>query len=1295
MIKKGVYTIHDDTLASQDVQGVFYDFDTYAALMEKAVLASPILSKTVEGASPSNVYRRAVVTSDGNLSFEPGPDQINIIHRRYDSQLREDVYYARSVSGRNVPHIRLSGHMAKQGIDGLFTPTETKTQFLNAGHDIVKMDALPRLDFMRDALSADSFGLMHNAAPLDSAVEFLDVRSVGGGVGGTLSVSGATATLTFSEKQKAKPILFPVLQNTAVFAYLDIVEITDTQAVFRWLTGPDTPITLEGRLIAVTGILFPDSHATPAPLPAILPRRDVFSVALGSTVTGNILANDIGTGLVVTKINGVEANVGTEFRLDAGGYLTVAEDGALTYDPRDDELFADVVGGRSKGVAATYTVSSGETEAEGYIIITVTARPMTITLDDEYVISLTTSGMINIFTQENNPHDVITITKFNGQNLVGGRLVTNISFRMNYEDHLMKMTVLNDGTIQNGTIYSSYGYDEVTRTVQISFTDGNTEYDTNITFKMVDASKIVVTPDVVSIPVSSAVTGNVLENDEGQVLYISDVNGSVSNVGKEFPLKEKGGSTIGTVTLNEDGTYTANNFGYDNIADTRGMPVIIKYTVKSRLNTNLKKASTLTVTVYGNKVPLIVRDVIATSIMGLMPDKVNLLENSTGKNMEVVSFNNIKFDGDEPPEFHAYYDEENPWEGSYIYLEAKKYGLLVHKQSQGKPTWPDTMKYIIPFAVTDGIVTASANYVLTITPNSVKEPFTQDMNIGVAFISTLANVEYSEPVDYMGPLIRSHGGYYSSYADAVAVEGGEIGEPFVGENGLVSFTVDSSRLYYSPTPEALGRHGESDSVKITFEVHVSGRTYTISGTYTVTIYDDVQPLVGPDDVTVILPEYDAITPAHLTVDVSSYMESGFKPIITKVVGVTETESHSTAVVCTDYDKISASFKENSPELVLTVHDDMSIYNTETKTGKLIVSLKAGLGDSTKDVTVNITKPGDRVVFEFGDYTQFANIAHTPKYDGKIHMRGFNSITEINGDANNIGVEIAGSNGGTFKVNSDGTYQFNAGSDFETVPKKTTITFKADSIFNEVSDGTLILNVVSELSEYEQAIMDHNPILYYPMRAYETTANENEIVVKDRVGNRTMTIPNFRKWVDGFGNRKMIECYAHDVLALSDYEQPDGGPYLDTFAMIMSINTTTLQNDEVLNIRYYHQYETVSYFTSIELFISYSSYYGHRFTMENNSRRVYSATLGTNAVWHLALNTQVYGNDYYMQFYINGRMRGEIIIQKPHPELKFDRISIFSNREYSPLQMGLSDVAVFLGKKFTAHEIATLYEKAGD
>ena len=63
----------------------------------------------------------------------------------------------------------------------------------------------------------------------------------------------------------------------------------------------------------------------------------------------------------VTKVNGSEANVGTQFALASGALLKLNEDGSYDYDPNDQ--FEHLQVGETATDDFTYTVTDGEGES--------------------------------------------------------------------------------------------------------------------------------------------------------------------------------------------------------------------------------------------------------------------------------------------------------------------------------------------------------------------------------------------------------------------------------------------------------------------------------------------------------------------------------------------------------------------------------------------------------------------------------------------------------------------------------------------------------------------------------------------------------------------------------------------------------------------------------------------------------------------------------------------------------------------------------------------------------------------
>ncbi|MGB5938718.1 MAG: Ig-like domain-containing protein, partial [Rhodanobacter sp.] len=72
------------------------------------------------------------------------------------------------------------------------------------------------------------------------------------------------------------------------------------------------------------------------------------------------------------------------------------------------------------------------------------------------------------------------------------------------------------------------------------------------------------------------------------------------------------------------------------------------------------------------------------------------------------------------------------------------------------------------------------------------------------------------------------------------------------------------------------------------------------------------------------------------------------------------------------------------------------------------------------------------------------------------------VSEVNGNAASVGQQIAGTHGGTFTLNADGSYSFNPGSDFQALGSKdnatTSITYTVTDADGASTTATLTVTV---------------------------------------------------------------------------------------------------------------------------------------------------------------------------------------------------------------------------------------------
>jgi hypothetical protein len=217
---------------------------------------------------------------------------------------------------------------------------------------------------------------------------------------------------------------------------------------------------------------------------------DVVTVDAGETITIDVLANDIGGGLVLTEPNA--------FSLKGGNVLLT--DGKLVYTPKDGfagedniwYVFADALGRTNSGQVDITVTGSG------------TAAPSPVGVLDE--VTVVTGSSITIDVLANDIGAGLVLTEPNAWSLRGGR-VALVNGQLTYTSA--------DGFTGEDNIWYVFS-DTLGRT-----NSGQVD----ITVTAADAPFPVAITESVTTAVNTATTIDVLANDTGAGLVIHDVNG--------------------------------------------------------------------------------------------------------------------------------------------------------------------------------------------------------------------------------------------------------------------------------------------------------------------------------------------------------------------------------------------------------------------------------------------------------------------------------------------------------------------------------------------------------------------------------------------------------------------------------------------------------------------------------------------------------------------------------------------------------------------------------------------------
>lgn len=175
-----------------------------------------------------------------------------------------------------------------------------------------------------------------------------------------------------------------------------------------WTATPDG--TTEQAVIRRHVAIAPDVFVEPTP-PTV--ADDVSETDQTTSISGNVLDND-DTGLTVTAVNGLAANVGQVVDGDNGGSFTVAANGSWTFDPDGD--FAMLEGSETADTSVTYHASDGTAEAMATLTVTVShanAAPVAVDDTGETTADATTSG--NVLTNDTDADlDTLSVSQVAG-----------------------------------------------------------------------------------------------------------------------------------------------------------------------------------------------------------------------------------------------------------------------------------------------------------------------------------------------------------------------------------------------------------------------------------------------------------------------------------------------------------------------------------------------------------------------------------------------------------------------------------------------------------------------------------------------------------------------------------------------------------------------------------------------------------------------------------------------------------------------------------------------------------------
>ncbi|MEM1073276.1 MAG: Ig-like domain-containing protein, partial [Pseudomonadota bacterium] len=317
-------------------------------------------------------------------------------------------------------------------------------------------------------------------------------------------------------------------------------------------------------------------------------QNDFFSVSEDgpAQTAGNVLANDSDPGndpLSVTAVNGQALDVGQLVSLPSGAIVQINADGTFSYDPNG--AFETLSANQQTTDTVTYEVSDGDggTDSATATFTILGDNDAPDAVDDTVAANDLTPISGNVLDDNGNGPDadpdladVLTVSAVNGEAGDVGNQVTLASGAL--------LTLNADGTFDydpNGAVTG-----QPTDTFDYTITDGQGGFDTATVTLNIAASNQppVAQDDAISADEDAGATGSILaDNGNGpdsdpnaDMLTVTQINGQAANVGAAVLLS--GG---GEVTVNSDGTFLfASNGQYESLAVGQTATETFTYTIQ-------------------------------------------------------------------------------------------------------------------------------------------------------------------------------------------------------------------------------------------------------------------------------------------------------------------------------------------------------------------------------------------------------------------------------------------------------------------------------------------------------------------------------------------------------------------------------------------------------------------------------------------------------------------------------------------------------------------------------------------
>ena len=825
-------------------------------------------------------------------------------------------------------------------------------------------------------------------------------------------------------------------------------------------------------------------------------------------VNADLLLNDVdidSDDLTITEVDGESSSVGKATTGSDGGSFTIRADGSWDFNP--GTAFDDLKAGVTRTTSVEYTASDGTLTDTATLTVTVTGANDGLTANDDAGTTTentdltvadgatgTTSGTTTInadllLNDVDIDSDDLTITEVDGDTSSVGKATDgsdggSFTIRANGSWEFNPGTAFDD--LKAG----------VTRTTSVEYTatDGTLTDTATLTVTVTGANDGLTanddagtTTENTDLTVADGDTGtrvgggaqrvnaDLLLNDvdiDGDDLTITEVGGDTSSVGKATD-----GSGGGSFTLRANGSWEFNpGTDFDDLKAGVTRTTSVEYTASDG---TLTDTATLTVTVTGANDGLTANDDSGTTTENT---DLTVADGATGTTSGTTTFNadlllnDVDIDSDDLTISEVGGDTSSvgkATDGS----DGGKFTLRANGSWEFNPgTDFDDLKAgvtkttSVEYTASDGTLTDTAT--LTVTVTGANDGLTANDDAGTTTENTDLTVADGDTGTTNADLLLNDVDIDGDDLTITEVGGdtGSVGKATNGSDGG-SFTIRANGSWeFNPGTDFDDlKAGVTKTTSV--EYTASDGSLTDTATLTVTVTGTNDGLTANDDAGTTTENTDLTVADGDTGTTNADLLLNDVDIDSDDLTITEvdgdTSSVGTAVDGSDGGKFTLRANGSWEFNPGTDFDDLKA--GVTKTTSVEYTASDGTLTDTATLTVTVTGANDGLTAndDAGTTTENTELTVADGATGTtsgttttnadlllndVDIDGDDlTITEVDGDTSSVGKATDGSDGGSFTIRANGSWEFNPGTDFDDLKAGVT---RITSVEYTASDGTL-------------------------------------------------------------------------------------------------------------------------------------------------------------------------------------------------------------------------------------------------